>query len=100
MPFDQVKPRSFTASTIREHAPARSGVYGISNAVEWVYIGEAENIQAVLLGHLQEAGTDLLRRRPTGFVFEICPVGQRSDRQDRLIVEYGPICNRHSAGQR
>jgi len=95
MPFNPPVPRSFKPSSIREHAPALSGVYGISNALEWIYIGESDNIQEALLGHLQELRTPLLLRRPTGFVFEICDWAGRPARQDRLVSEYDPACNRH-----
>jgi hypothetical protein len=95
MPFNPAFPRSFTTSSIRDYAPALPGIYGISNATEWIYIGESDNIQEALLGHLQELGTPLLTRRPTGFVFEICEWTRRSARQDRLILEYEPTCNRH-----
>jgi hypothetical protein len=94
MPFNQPFPRSFTPSSIRDHAPARSGVYGISNATEWIYIGESDNIQAALLGHLQGVAKPVLTRQATGFVFEICELPKRPARQDRLIFEYEPACNR------
>lgn len=99
MPFDHPFPRSFTVSSVREHAPALSGVYGISNAGEWIYIGETDDIQAALLNHLQELNTTLLRRRPTGFVFEVCNRAERPNRQDRLVFEYEPACNRQGLGQ-
>ena len=71
------------------------GVYGISNAGEWIYIGEADNIREALARHLRESNTPLLQRQPTGFVFEVCDRAMRSDRQDRLVLEYEPTCNRH-----
>ena len=95
MPFDQLFPRSFTAASVREHAPTASGLYGISNPIEWIYIGETDNIQETLLGHLRELGTSLLRRHPTGFVFEVCDRAKRPARQDRLVLEYEPAFNRH-----
>ncbi len=98
MPFSGHMSRSFLASAVRMHAPAASGVYGLSNAGEWIYIGETDNIQAALLGHLQEMNTVLRKRRPTGFVFEICERAKRPDRQDRLVLEYEPVCNRHWSG--
>jgi hypothetical protein len=94
MPFEQFFPQSFTLRSIREHAPTASGVYGISNPFEWIYIGETDNIQETLLTHLQESDTSVLRRQPTGFVFEICDRARRPVRQDRLILEYEPTCNR------
>lgn len=96
MPFDQSCPRSLTATSIRANAPARSGLYGISNAQEWIYIGETDNIQARLLDHLRETNTQLMKRRPTGFVFEVCGPAGRPARQGRLVLEYEPSCNRNS----
>jgi len=97
MPFDYVFPRSFTPTSIREHAPTSSGVYGISNAREWIYIGESDNIQESLLFHLGDMDTSLLKRQPTGFVFEVCDRAKRPSRQDRLILEYEPACNRDAS---
>jgi hypothetical protein len=94
MPFDHFFPQSFTQRSVREHAPAASGIYGISNALEWIYIGETDNIQETLLAHLRESGTSVFLRQPTGFVFEICDRAKRPARQDRLILEYEPTCNR------
>jgi len=46
------------------------------------------------LNHLQETNTTLKKREPTGFVFEICGQAQRASRQNSLVGEYGPSCNR------
>lgn len=94
MPFDQLIPRPFKSSSVHMYAPMASGVYGISNAREWIYIGEADNIQGALLAHLVDADTSLMKRGPTGFTFEICDGGRRPARQGRLVLEYSPICNR------
>ena len=94
MPFEQFTPRSFTSVSVRANAPATSGIYGISNAQEWIFIGETDNIQASLLRDLQQGDSPLLMRVPTGFVFERCVPAERRARQDRLILEYGPVCNR------
>jgi hypothetical protein len=97
MPFNQFIPRSFTADAVEAYAPVASGVYGISNANEWIYIGQSDNIKDALLGHLMDSFTSLMKRGPTGFVFEICERARRPSRQDRLVLEYGPTCNRHSS---
>ncbi len=97
MPFEQFTPRSFTAGGVRAHAPTGSGVYGISNAREWIYVGAADNIQTALLDHLQDLDAPLMKRQPMGFVFEVCDRVRRSVRQDRLIVEYEPTCNQHAS---
>ena len=80
------------------YAPPTSGIYGISNAREWIYIGETDNIQGTLLTHLREPDTSPMKRQPTGFVFEICERERRPTRQDRLVLEYEPTCNRTSPG--
>jgi len=97
MPFDQFIPAPFVARAVQTHAPVASGVYGISNAREWIYIGETDNIQGALFHHLQDLGASLMKRQPTGFVFEICDEARRSARQDRLVLEYEPVCNRSTA---
>lgn len=94
MPFSQHIPRSLTTASVRTNAPAASGIYGISNAREWIYIGETDNIQASLLKHLQGSDPTLLKMQPTGFVFEVCDPAGRPARQDRLVFEYEPACNR------
>jgi hypothetical protein len=97
MPFEKLTPRSLTPSSIRANAPVASGIYGISNSREWIYIGESDNIQATLLGYLQEGDTSIMKKQPTGFVFEVCGLAGRSGRQDRLVLEYEPTCNRHAS---
>jgi hypothetical protein len=97
MPFDKLIPRPFTAGAVQVYAPTVAGVYGISNAREWVYIGQTDNIQGALLAHLRDVQASLMKRAPTGFVFEVCAGAVRSTRQDRLVLEYEPICNRMSA---
>lgn len=96
MPFEQHIPRALTAVSVRAYAPTASGVYGMSNAREWIYIGETDNIRGTLLGHLQEPETSPMRLHPTGFVFEVCDPATRPVRQDRLVQEYEPTCNRRA----
>ena len=98
MPFEQCAPRSFTPVSVRANAPNASGVYGISNAREWIFIGESDNIQASLLHVLQQSDSALLKRFPTGFVFELCHAVARRPRQNRLILEYEPVCNLRLSG--
>jgi hypothetical protein len=93
MPFENSLAHSFVPGSIRAHAPAAGGVYGISNAREWIFIGYAENIQSALMEHLHDRDSLLVRSRPTGFVFEITSPERSSDRFRRLIQEYAPLCN-------
>jgi hypothetical protein len=83
-----------TTGAVRTYAPVASGVYGISNTREWIYIGAADNIQRALEAHLVDFGSSLMRRAPTGFVFEVCEAALSPARQDRLVLEYEPTCNR------
>jgi hypothetical protein len=94
MPFDRFVPHAFSLVSVQRNAPALSGVYGLSNAQEWIFVGETDDIQATLLGHLQETRTPVLARVPTGFIFELCVPCNRLVRQERLIQEYHPACNR------
>ncbi len=87
-------PRSFTASSVREHAPPASGVYGVTNATAWIYIGETDNIRESLLRHLLEVDATLRGTRPTGFVYETCDRAARPGRQESLVREYAPSYNR------
>jgi len=96
MPFEQPIPRPFILADIKTYAPVAPGLYGISNARECLYIGETDNIQAALLAHVGESDTPLTNKNPTEFVFEICELGLRSARQDRLVLECEPTCNRRS----
>jgi hypothetical protein len=86
-------PHAFSTGSIRAHAPAASGVYGISNRREWIYIGETDNIQARLLEHLAETSSEVKTRSPTGFTFELCDRQSRLGRQSLLVMQYAPVCN-------
>jgi hypothetical protein len=93
MPFVNYGGYSFSPVSVRNNAPASSGVYGLSNGREWLYVGIADNIQAALLTHLAERGTALRAHLPTGFTFELCGT-DRLARRNRLIIEKNPVCNR------
>jgi len=98
MPFAQHFPASFTTPSVRQYAPVASGVYGLSNGREWIYIGQTDDIRAALLNHLGEADSDVGRSQPKGFVFEVCDRAGRGERQFSLVREYQPCLNRQ--GQR
>lgn len=95
MPFENSLAHAFTAGSIRAHAPALGGVYGISNAREWLYIGYSDNIQGALMAHRQERDSLLVRSGPTGFVFELSWPETQTERCQKLIREYGPVCNQN-----
>jgi len=93
MPFENHGSRAFTVTSVLNNAPAASGVYGLSNAREWIYVGEGANLQGCLLAHLRGDDPDLART-PTGFTYELSRPGDRIARQNRLVLELAPVHNR------
>lgn len=100
MPFRNCFARTFKAAAIRREAPPSSGVYGLSNALGWIYVGETDDIQARLLEHLEETGTLLARGAPTGFSFELSSPSQRVARQRQIVLELDPAGNGGSRSMR
>lgn len=88
MPFHQIYPRSLTFQSISRYAPAASGVFGISSATKWLYIGETDNIQLTLLSLLDRQQEPSASQQLVGFTFELCDAGARRSRQQRLRLEY------------
>lgn len=93
MPFENYGTRAFTAVSIDKNVPSAPGVYGLSNARAWLFVGESDNLRARLLEHLREGGTALKQQHPTGFAFELCAPTDRIGRVTRLILELRPTCN-------
>jgi len=100
MPFEEITPRPFTPEGVRTYAPHAAGVYGITNARQWIYIGRTADIHRALLDCIQDLDSALMKKLPRGFVFEVCDEARGVTRQDRLVLEYEPACNRHSSGAR
>jgi excinuclease UvrABC nuclease subunit len=94
--FEFTIPHAFSSVSIRAHAPSASGVYGISNARQWIYIGETDNIRERLLEHLAETSTGISRYLPTGFSFEVCDSHSKPKRHSRLVAQYDPVYNREA----
>ncbi len=90
--------RRFTRLTNAfSYAPRESGVYGIYDNSEWIYIGEAKDMEARLYEHLRgqsDQSARILRRKPTHFIFERCDAATRVSREAQLIRELDPFCNR------
>lgn len=88
---------SFSEAGILATAPRASGVYGIFNAAEWIYVGEAGDMETRLFDHLRgnsDQSARIRRRNPTGFLCETCPAHLRLAREQALIRELDPTCNR------
>ena len=97
MPFNGPGNFPFTQAGITNGAPRASGVYGIFNSNEWIYVGESTDIETRLFEHLNgnsDQSACILGRRPTGFTYETCPAQNRTTRESALIRELGPSCNR------
>jgi hypothetical protein len=78
--------------TVLAKAPADSGLYALFTREEWIYIGEAENIQVHLLQHLNSPDPLVLRYGVTSFAYECVPLEARATRQQELIAEFNPLC--------
>ena len=83
--------------SIGKNAPAASGVYGLSDARRWIYVGETANIQAELYRLLQFSSPLLRDHAPSGFTFELSSAENRLERQNRLVFELAPIGNARTA---
>lgn len=92
MPFPQENCFSLTAASVRAHAPSSSGVYGIFNGIQWIYVGEGIDIQRRLLSHISDTEAGIKRYGPTGFSFELQPEAVRAARRDALSEELGAQC--------
>ena len=92
MPFDRGS-HVFTAEGVERNAPAQSGIYAIFNAHHWLFVGEADDIRAMLLSHLTESHAFLMAQHPRGFTYELCSPAERRRRQDHLILELEPLLN-------
>ncbi len=94
MPFENHGNRSFTPTSVYKNAPAASGVYGLSNARQWIYVGETANIQAELRKLLEYPNQVLREHAASGYTFELSPAEYRIERQNQLISELAPVGNR------
>jgi hypothetical protein len=94
LPFEGYGGFSFSLASVLRNAPALPGVYGLSNAQKWIFIGAAGNVQAALLAHLRERDTEISRYSPKGFTFEVCEAEHHEGRRSRLISELTPACYR------
>jgi len=82
----------FQRESILRNAPECSGVYGLFSAF-WIYVGEAENLRARILKHLEGDDPCIVRYRPSGFAFEPASPEDRHDRRQYLMKELQPLCN-------
>jgi excinuclease UvrABC nuclease subunit len=97
MPFAATTGFAFSEFGIATYAPRKSGVYGIYNGTTWIYVGEAQDIEARLYEHRRgqsDQSSCILRQVPTHFLFEECTEAVRKLREATLRRELSPICNK------
>lgn len=87
MPWQNGHYHLFSRLLIINAAPTDSGIFGLYNIHNRIFLGEADNIQAALLRLLQD-----MRRlgyaQPTGFTFEACARRLRKSRLKELLADY------------
>ena len=88
---------SFTREAILAYAPPTSGVYGLFNFNCQIFIGEAENIQKILLRLESEPDFQSEQLRPTGFTFEPCSEELRKTKAAKLIARFRPVLQTEAA---
>ena len=84
MPFPSENSFAFTPVSVRAHAPVASGIYGIFNGSQWIYVGGGEDIQGALLAHLRDTEVCIRRFNPTGFSFELDSEPSRGKRNSGM----------------
>jgi excinuclease UvrABC nuclease subunit len=95
MPWNGTTGFQFNRASVLLNAPEQSGVYALFNEGVWVYIGEAKNIRDRLLQHLtNEENACVARSHPQWFAYELVSPVYRVARQDQLILELHPTCNK------
>jgi hypothetical protein len=92
MPFVNQTPRLFTRQNVEALRVNQIGVYGLLKQNEWIYIGKGD-IRQRLLDHLNGDNPCINRQRPSHWVNELT-AGDPSTREQQLILEYQPTCNR------
>ena len=81
-------------TSVLRHAPEESGVYGLCNADQWIYIGHSSSVRKALLEYLRGQMPYVLQWQPKHFMFEVLPYKLRISRQKVLVTHYQPTCNR------
>ena len=87
MPFPPGSSFALTVNSVRAHAPNASGVYGLFNGSQWIYVGDSSDIRQRLLAHLEDPESYIKRFSATGFSFELQPDASREARRDTLTLE-------------
>jgi len=72
-------------------APDDSGIFGLKNHGEWVYIASSNNIRQALLYYLDGNMPWISQQRPVQFAYELVDRARRTLRCSQLTAEYRPV---------
>ena len=85
----------FTKNGILANTPNASGVYVLGTGWTWVYVGESNDLLRRLLELFGSPSSCIAKYVGVVFGYELVPTeAQRISRQDQLIRELLPACNR------
>ncbi|MPZ77812.1 MAG: hypothetical protein GEU77_14935 [Deltaproteobacteria bacterium] len=87
MPWQSGHYYLFSKLLIVNAVPCESGVFGLYNIQNRIFIGESGNLRAALLrlyDNMQRFGFNL----PAGFTFELCQARSRVARVKELLADY------------
>ncbi len=82
----------FGSRSILKNVPATSGVYALHSQWSCIYVGDAEDLCANLLLHVQDDNPCLDRLELLYFDFEIVPPEAREARWTELVLKLHPTC--------
>jgi len=85
---------AFGHRAVDHQVPEGSGIYAIFSARRWVYVGESNDIRQSLFRHLNTEEAAMTRFGSLSFSFEMLASDQRLARQQALVAELKPACNR------
>ena len=90
MPFENCVARVYTVASVWQNAPPSSGIFGLSNARGWLFVGETDDIRGSLLELLEDSASAPLSAGATGFSYELRGPGDRARRHSQLSLELRP----------
>ena len=72
-------------------APDDSGIVGLKNLGEWVYIASSNSIRRALKDFLEGSMPWISQQHPVQFSYELAEGRQRAFRCSELTAEYRPV---------
>jgi cell division septation protein DedD len=81
----------FDEASIELGAPPVSGVYGLHDERQQIFIGESADLRETLLQYRNDSRRLFRHLQPTGFSIEVCPMELCAQRARALIAQYRPL---------